>query len=81
MIRLLAHPLPPLSHQQVVSLSQSFSVSPVELTNVRGGGGGAKPYEREKAWPSINLSIFSEMQAPTFRVFAAGQIAGHLFAR
>jgi hypothetical protein len=27
---------------------------PVELTDERGGGGGAKSYDGERAWPSIN---------------------------
>jgi hypothetical protein len=36
-IRPLAHPLPPLSCQQVVSLSLSSCVSPVELADGRGG--------------------------------------------
>jgi hypothetical protein len=52
----------PLSRQQVFSLSQSSCVSPVELIDIRGGvwdGAGAKSYDDEKAWPSINLSIFS----------------------
>jgi hypothetical protein len=51
-----------LSRQQVVSLSQSTCVSPVELTDgKRGGGGGqgAKSFESEKAWPYINHSILS----------------------
>ncbi len=39
-IRLLAYPHPLLSRQQVVSLSKSSCVSPVELTDGRGGGGG-----------------------------------------
>jgi len=40
MIWLLAHPLtPPLSCQQVVSLSKSFCVSPVDLNFGRGGRG------------------------------------------
>jgi hypothetical protein len=38
-------------------------VSPVELTDARGEGGrggrGAKSYNREKAWPSVNNSILS----------------------
>ncbi len=38
MIRLHANPHPPLSREQVVSLSQSSCVSPVELTDERGGG-------------------------------------------
>ncbi len=51
------------SRQQVVSLSQSSSVSPVELTNDRRRGGGrtlksagAKSYDGEKASSSIILS-------------------------
>jgi hypothetical protein len=62
MIRLLAHPLPLLSRQLVVSFSHSSCVSPVELTDERGGRGGgrgAKSYDGEKAWPSINYSILS----------------------
>ncbi len=43
MIRVPAHFLPTHSRQQVVSLSQSSCVSPVELTGERGGeGGGAR---------------------------------------
>ncbi len=53
-------PLPsrPLSRHQVASLSQSSCVSPVELTDGRVGR-GAKSYERERAWSSINHSILS----------------------
>ncbi len=57
MIRLLTHPLPP-SHVCKLSLFQSSCVSPVELTDGRGGdedGGG----DRVKAWSSINHSILS----------------------
>ncbi len=52
---------PPLSRQQVVSLSQSSCVSPVEHTSGRGGEGraGAKSYEGENAWSSINQLILS----------------------
>ena len=59
MIWLLPHPH---SHQQVVSLSRSSCVSPVELLTGyggRGGGGEAKSNDREKAWSSINHSILS----------------------
>jgi hypothetical protein len=55
-------PPPTLSCQQVVSVSQSSCVSPVELTDGIGGeegGGGAKTYDGEKAWSSINHSILS----------------------
>jgi hypothetical protein len=38
MIRLIAHPLP-TSCQQLVSLSQSYCVLPVELADGREGGG------------------------------------------
>jgi hypothetical protein len=68
MIRLLAHSLlPALSYQQVVSISQSTCVLPVELTDGReggrlGGGRGAKSYDREKAWSSINHSILSDLR-------------------
>ncbi len=58
MIRILAHPIPP-TRQQVVSLSQS----PVELTDMGGGGDvrgrGTKSYDCEKAWPYIKYSILS----------------------
>jgi hypothetical protein len=50
---------PPLSRQQLVSHCQSSCVSPVELTDGRGGGEGwrgAKSYDREYGW-SINLSL------------------------
>ncbi len=56
-------PPSPLSHQQLVSLSQSSCVSPVELTDGRGGreegGHGDESYDRKKAWASINHSILS----------------------
>jgi hypothetical protein len=43
--------LSPLSRQQVVSLSQSSSVSPVQLTEGGvGGWRGAKSYDRAKTW-------------------------------
>ncbi len=48
-------PSPPLS-KQVVSLSQSSCVSPVSLLVEEGGrrgGGVAKSYDGEEAWPSI----------------------------
>ncbi len=52
-------PLTPIFRQQIVSLSQSFCVSPVEHTNGGKGGWGAKSYDREKAWPSTNHSVLS----------------------
>jgi hypothetical protein len=59
-----APPLLSLSRQQVVSLSQSSCVSPVELSDGRGGrrgrgGGRGKSYDREEAWSTINNSILS----------------------
>ncbi len=42
-----------------VTLFQSSCVSPVELADGRGGGGGAESYGREEAWSSINHSILS----------------------
>jgi hypothetical protein len=59
---LLAHPLflsSPVSKLPLFSVSCESSV---ELTDGRWGGGGgrgAKPYDREKAWLSINHSILS----------------------
>jgi hypothetical protein len=55
------HPPPPLFHQQVVPLSQSSCVSPVEITDGREGGRGAKSSVREKAWPSINYQYFDTL--------------------
>jgi hypothetical protein len=53
-----------LSRQQVVSLSQSSCASPVELTDGRRGGGGgwggAKSYDGEQAWSSVNHSMLFE---------------------
>jgi hypothetical protein len=36
-------------------------VSPVKLTDERGGrdGGGTKSYKLEEAWPALNYSILS----------------------
>jgi hypothetical protein len=53
--------LPPLSRQQVVALSQSSCVTPVELTDGRGGEdrGGAKSYDGEKGWCSVKHSRLS----------------------
>ncbi len=47
MIRLLSHPLLPLSRQQDVDLTDGRT------------GGGAKSYDRKKAWPSIKHSTLS----------------------
>jgi hypothetical protein len=51
---LAPHPTP-LSRQQVVSPPQSSCVSPIELADWKGGGGGvgAKLYDVEKAYFSI----------------------------
>jgi hypothetical protein len=54
MIWNLAPPFPPLSFQQVFSLSQSSGVSPVELSDGRGGREGVRRklnhrYDHEKA--------------------------------
>ncbi len=61
MIRPHASPLP-LSRPQMIYLSQSFCVSPVQLTDGRGGGDvrGAESYDRKKPWSSINNSIQSD---------------------
>ncbi len=55
---------PPSRHQLAClsQLSQSFCVSPVELTDARGAGRygrGSNSYDREKAWPSSNHSLLS----------------------
>ncbi len=57
MIWLLSHPLPPF-RKNVVSLSQSSCVSPVQLIDGRGAG-GAKSYDDEKAWSSLNRLILA----------------------
>ncbi len=61
--------LPPSPVKQVVSLSQSYCVPPVELSDARGGGeglvegrgagGGSKSYDVENALSSINHSVLS----------------------
>jgi hypothetical protein len=57
MVWLLLHPHPAHLPSVGISLSQSSGVSPVELTDGRGGrvGGGRskKAYDDEKAWSSI----------------------------
>ncbi len=58
-------PRPPPPLQQIVSLSQSSCVSPVQLTEGRvggGGGRGAESYERKEAWVFINRSILSGVE-------------------
>jgi hypothetical protein len=49
-------PLPPTPSEQIVSLSLSSCVSPIELADWRGGrgygGSGAISYDGEKAWSS-----------------------------
>ncbi len=57
MIWLLPLSPPPSPVIKFVFLSQSSCVSPVELTNEKGGMGdvgGAKSYDLEKAWSSRN---------------------------
>jgi hypothetical protein len=58
MVWLLLHPP---SHEQVGSLSQTSSVSPLELSDGRevrrGVGGGLKSNDGEKTWSSIYLSV------------------------
>ncbi len=72
----LASPPPPpflfpLSYHQVVSLSQSSCVSPVELTDGRWGGVGEEPYHmmaREHALLSnIQYSKMSTILLPYFQ--------------
>ncbi len=54
MIWLLIHPLSPFSRQQLVYLSQSPCVSPVELTARTGGGRWAKSRESLALYKSFN---------------------------
>jgi hypothetical protein len=49
-----------LYFQHVVAPSLSAWVSPVAVIGGRGGGAGVEAYDGEKAWPSINHSIFSD---------------------
>ncbi len=55
----LAPPPPPplLFRREAVPLSRSSCVTPVELADGVGGGAGAKSYDSEKAWSSINNLI------------------------
>ncbi len=48
----------PLFRRKIFCISQSSCVSPIELTEGEGGGvGGAKSYDGEKAWSTMNNSI------------------------
>jgi hypothetical protein len=60
---LAPNPPPPLLfRQEIVPLSQSTCVSPVELTDKGGGGRGAKSYGSDKVWSSLNnFILFVEM--------------------
>jgi hypothetical protein len=67
MIWLLSHPLAPLSSASWLSFSDFLCVAgwPYWREWKGGGGGqGAKSYNREKAWLSINHSILS-VESPT----------------
>jgi hypothetical protein len=41
-----------------------------------GGGGGAKSYDGEKAWSSVNHSIFMQIEKTTFREMISDQCSG-----
>ncbi len=59
---------PPLAPHHLPSATcLSFSVFLSSLLTGEGGGGGrgAKSYDREKAWPSINHSVLSAYMSPT----------------
>jgi len=58
MIRLLAHLLPTLPSASCLSFSVFLCVAN-RASWLKGGGRGAKSYDREKARPSINHWIFS----------------------
>ncbi len=61
LIRLLAHPHPPLSRQQVVSLSQSSCVSPVELTD--GERGESRGWARSQIIrPRESLALYKSFR-------------------
>jgi hypothetical protein len=60
MIRLLLHPLPTLSRQQVVYLSQPSCASPAER-GARGLGKEPNSTTARKAWSSVNHSILSAL--------------------
>jgi hypothetical protein len=55
-------------------------VSLVELTDRRGDGKGAKSYDGEKAYPSINYSILSECSARLNGEKNEFSHSGHLFS-
>ncbi len=63
--------------QQVVSLSQSFCLSPLELTDGGGWGEEPKSYDGEKALSSINHSILSGYQSGTGRKCATAICSKH----
>ncbi len=62
-IRLHAHPLPPLSPRYTRLATHRKTEKERQLADVRGGEGGghgAESYDRKRLWPSINHSILSE---------------------
>jgi hypothetical protein len=60
MIWLLAHPIPPFSLISKLHRRHRGRDKERQLADRRGGGrGGAKAYDSEKAWFSINHSILS----------------------
>jgi hypothetical protein len=61
MIRLLPHPLPPLTTESCLSFLVFMCVADRASWRDMGGRGGqgTESYDREKAWPSINYSILS----------------------
>jgi hypothetical protein len=60
-VRFASSPTPSPPRQQIVSLSQSFCMSSVELTEVGGSGMWREPNHTtvEKVWSCINNSILS----------------------
>jgi hypothetical protein len=62
------NPQSPTLREQVVSLSQSSCLSPVALSDGRGGGGD-KSFDREDARSSVNHSILSGSQWQRFFSF------------
>ncbi len=68
MIRLLAHP-PPLFPLPLPVCRPRTHRKPETTRWRKRGGGGAKSYDRKKAWTSINNSILSVLHIPLRRIF------------
>ncbi len=64
----------PLSHQQIRLATHRKTEKEKHLVDGRwgGGGGGAKSYDSEKIWSSINYSILPDFSQPAYNSASAG---------